>query len=108
MFFVLYPPTFAPEPVAESTLHRVSSVPWKYAYPSDVHHWTYLFIHLSLLGAGVDVHNVEFDSFKASTPAGEIEMTNVIAKIPGARPEVVILGRALRHQEDEDAFRRSQ
>ena len=49
-------------------------------------------IHLSLLGAGVDVHNVEFDSFKASTPVGEIEMTNVIAKIPGARPEMVILG----------------
>jgi len=40
----------------------------------------------------VDVHNVEFDSFKASTPVGEIEMTNVIAKIPGARPEMVILG----------------
>jgi glutaminyl-peptide cyclotransferase len=59
---------------------------------SEAHDWTYLLIHLSLLGAGVDVHNVEFDSFKASTPVGEIEMTNVIAKIPGARPEMVILG----------------
>ena len=59
---------------------------------SDAHDWTYLLIHRSLLGAGVDVHNVEFDSFKASTPVGEIEMTNVIAKIPGARPEMVILG----------------
>jgi len=36
-------------------------------------------IHLSLLGAGVDVHSVEFDSFKASTLVGEIEMTNAIA-----------------------------
>jgi glutaminyl-peptide cyclotransferase len=59
---------------------------------SDTHDWTYLLIHFSLLGAGVDVHNIEFDSFKASTPVGEIEMTNVIAKIPGARPEMVILG----------------
>jgi aminopeptidase-like protein len=59
---------------------------------SNAHNWTYLLIHLSLLGAGVDVHKVEFDSFKASTPVGEIEMTNVIAKIPGARPEIVILG----------------
>ncbi|HTS59074.1 MAG TPA: M28 family metallopeptidase [Terriglobales bacterium] len=59
---------------------------------SDAHDWAYLLIHLSLLGAGVDVHNVEFDSFKSSTPVGEIEMTNVIAKIPGARPEMVILG----------------
>jgi glutaminyl-peptide cyclotransferase len=59
---------------------------------SDAHDWTYLLIHLSLLGAGLDVHDVEFDSFKASTPVGEIEMTNVIAKIPGARPEMVILG----------------
>jgi len=59
---------------------------------SDAHDWTHLLIHLSLLGAGVDVHNVEFDSFKASTPVGEIAMTNVIAKIPGARPEVIILG----------------
>jgi len=59
---------------------------------SDSHDWAYLLIHLSLLGGGVDVHNVEFDSFKASTPVGEIEMTNVIAKIPGTRPEVIILG----------------
>jgi len=59
---------------------------------SVAHDWTYLLIHLSLLGTGVDVHNVEFDSFMASTPVGEIEMTNVIAKIPGARPEMVILG----------------
>jgi len=46
---------------------------------SDAHDWTYLLIHLSLLGAGVDVHSVEFDSFKASTLVGEIEMTNAIA-----------------------------
>lgn len=50
---------------------------------SDAHDWTYLLIHLSFLGAEVDVHNVDLDSFEASTPVGEIEMTNVIAKIPG-------------------------
>lgn len=59
---------------------------------SDTHDWTYLLIHLSFLGAGVDIHNVDLDSFKASTPVGVIEMTNVIAKIPGAQPDTVILG----------------
>ena len=59
---------------------------------SDAHDWTYLLIHLSFLGAEVDVHNVDLDSFEASTPVGEIEMTNVIAKIPGAQPDTVILG----------------
>ena len=34
---------------------------------------------------------VEDDSFVGSTPVGEIPMTNLIAKIPGARPEVVIV-----------------
>jgi hypothetical protein len=59
---------------------------------SDVHDWAYLFIHLGLLGAGVDVHNVSFDTFEASTPIGKIQMTNVIARIPGAQPDTVILG----------------
>jgi peptidase M28-like protein len=35
--------------------------------------------------------DVEQDSFVGSTPAGQIPMTNVIAKIPGARPEVIII-----------------
>lgn len=34
---------------------------------------------------------VEEDNFVASTPAGNIPMTNVIARIPGARPSVVML-----------------
>jgi glutaminyl-peptide cyclotransferase len=34
---------------------------------------------------------VEEDNFVASTPVGNIPMTNVIARIPGARPSVVIL-----------------
>jgi Zn-dependent M28 family amino/carboxypeptidase len=59
---------------------------------SDAHDWSYLLIHLSFLGAGVDVHNVDLESFQASTPVGEIEMTNVIARIPGAQTDTVILG----------------
>lgn len=34
---------------------------------------------------------VEEDSFVASTPVGQIPMTNLIAKIPGARPEIVMV-----------------
>ncbi len=34
---------------------------------------------------------VEKDSFTASTPLGDVPMTNVIAKLPGPRPQVVIL-----------------
>jgi len=34
---------------------------------------------------------VEGDKFVASTPVGDIPMTNVIAQIPGARPSVVIV-----------------
>ncbi len=33
----------------------------------------------------------EEDSFVASTPAGRVPMTNLIAKIPGERPQVVIV-----------------
>ena len=59
---------------------------------SDMHDWAYLLIHLSLLGAGVDVHNVSFDGFEASTPVGKIQMTNVVAKIQAAQPDTIILG----------------
>lgn len=41
-----------------------------------------------LLAAGCQVDQ---DSFTASTPAGPIPMVNLIAKIPGARPSVVML-----------------
>jgi len=34
---------------------------------------------------------VEQDSFVASTPLGQIPMVNVIAKIPGSRPDVVMV-----------------
>ncbi len=34
---------------------------------------------------------VEKDSFVATTPLGDIPMTNLIAKLPGARPQVVIV-----------------
>lgn len=34
---------------------------------------------------------VEEDSFTAATPFGNIPMTNLIAKIPGARPQVIIV-----------------
>ncbi|HEV2177497.1 MAG TPA: M28 family peptidase [Terriglobia bacterium] len=34
---------------------------------------------------------VEEDSFTASTPAGNIPMTNLIVKIPGAKPDVVMV-----------------
>ena len=37
---------------------------------SDVHDWAYLFIHLGLLGAGVDVHNVEFRHFRGLNACG--------------------------------------
>jgi hypothetical protein len=35
---------------------------------------------------------VEEDPFVASTPVGNISMTNVIARIPGARPSVLMVG----------------
>lgn len=34
---------------------------------------------------------VEEDTFTASTPQGRVPMTNLIVKIPGARPEIVIV-----------------
>ncbi len=34
---------------------------------------------------------VEKDSFVAATPLGDIPMTNLVAKLPGARPQVVIV-----------------
>src|SRR5260370_35754669 len=34
---------------------------------------------------------VEQDSFLAATPLGEIPMVNIVAKLPGTRPDVVIL-----------------
>jgi len=34
---------------------------------------------------------VDEDSFVASTPVGQIPMTNLIARIPGARPEIVMV-----------------
>jgi hypothetical protein len=40
----------------------------------------------------VDIHKVDFDIFEASTPVGTIKMTNIIAKIPGAQPDTIILG----------------
>jgi glutaminyl-peptide cyclotransferase len=39
--------------------------------------------------AGVET---EQDSFVAATPLGSIPMTNIVAKIPGARPAIIILG----------------
>jgi Zn-dependent M28 family amino/carboxypeptidase len=35
--------------------------------------------------------DVEQDSFVAATPVGQIPMTNVIAKIPGAKPDVIMM-----------------
>ena len=35
---------------------------------------------------------VEEDSFVAATPLGPVTMTNIVAKIPGASPSIVILG----------------
>ncbi len=43
----------------------------------------------SLREAGVQV---EEDSFTAGTPAGPVPMTNLIVRIPGARPQVVLIG----------------
>ncbi|HLI30176.1 MAG TPA: M28 family peptidase [Terriglobia bacterium] len=44
-------------------------------------------IHQLLL----DGCKVERDRFTASTPVGAIKMTNIIAKIPGAKPSVIML-----------------
>lgn len=38
-----------------------------------------------------DGAQVETDPFVASTPIGEIKMTNIIAKIPGAQPSIIML-----------------
>jgi protein-S-isoprenylcysteine O-methyltransferase Ste14 len=59
---------------------------------SDVHDWADLLTHPGLLGAGVDLHNASFDTFEASMPVGKIPMTNVIVKIHGAQPDIIILG----------------
>lgn len=39
----------------------------------------------------IDGAHVETDPFTASTPLGNIPMTNIIAKIPGARPSIIML-----------------
>jgi glutaminyl-peptide cyclotransferase len=36
--------------------------------------------------------NVQEDTFAAATPLGSVRMTNIIAKIPGAMPSIVIVG----------------
>jgi len=45
-----------------------------------------------LLASGVSIDDERFLPFEASTPLGKIKMTNIIAKISGALPDVVILG----------------
>lgn len=35
---------------------------------------------------------VETDAFTASTPAGPVAMKNILVKIPGERPEIILLG----------------
>jgi len=40
----------------------------------------------------VGIGHLHPDRFRATTPPGEIKMTNVIAKNPGAEPDAVILG----------------
>ncbi len=59
---------------------------------SDAHDFTRLLLDLAFMGAGVDIKNVDFQTFEASTPVGKIEMTNVIAKIAGDLPDTFILG----------------
>jgi protein-S-isoprenylcysteine O-methyltransferase Ste14 len=59
---------------------------------SDAHDFTRLILNLSFMADGVDAKNVDFQTFEASTPVGKVEMTNVIAKIPGAQPDTIILG----------------
>ncbi len=36
--------------------------------------------------------NVETDSFTSSTPAGRLSMKNLLVKIPGEKPDVILLG----------------
>ena len=47
------------------------------------------YILRQLRRAGIEV---EEDSFVAATPAGNLPMTNLIAKLPGTRPQVIIVG----------------
>jgi glutaminyl-peptide cyclotransferase len=59
---------------------------------SDAHEAATTYIFFSLLAAGVDIDHVRMDIFQTSTPIGQVQMTNVIATIPGAQPDTVILG----------------
>ena len=59
---------------------------------SVAHDGTTIYLFDALLAAGVGFDGVHLDTFQASTPIGQVEMTNVIAKIPGAEPEIVVLG----------------
>jgi glutaminyl-peptide cyclotransferase len=36
--------------------------------------------------------NVETDAFSADTPAGRLQMKNILVKIPGEKPEIILLG----------------
>jgi Zn-dependent M28 family amino/carboxypeptidase len=36
--------------------------------------------------------NVEEDKFETATPIGQLQMTNLVVKIPGTRPDVIIVG----------------
>ena len=62
---------FGPRPPASDAIHHLQD---------------YMISQLKGFGCAVDIHD-----FHASTPIGSVAMKNIVAKIPGASPNIIIL-----------------
>jgi glutaminyl-peptide cyclotransferase len=63
--------TFGPRPPASDAIHKTQD---------------YIIGQLKGFGCAVDTHD-----FHASTPIGSVAMKNIVAKIPGASPNIIVL-----------------
>jgi hypothetical protein len=63
--------SFGPRPPASDAIHRLQD---------------YMISQLKSFGCAVDTHD-----FHASTPVGSVAMKNIVAKIPGASPNIILL-----------------
>lgn len=63
--------SFGPRPPASDAIHRTQD---------------YMISQLKSFGCAVDTHD-----FHASTPVGSVAMKNIVAKIPGSSPNIILL-----------------
>jgi glutaminyl-peptide cyclotransferase len=71
----------------EYTAKQVSFGPRPAGSPALAKLQDYLISQLKSFGCDVDT-----DAFSADTPIGRLEMKNIVAKIPGERPGIILLG----------------